>query len=477
MILEMKNLRKNIPQIASDTCILLVMQGKIMYNRLGFTSKQGGAPAERQSSGMKYMAEKLRIYGGRRLEGTVLVNGGKNAALAIIPAALLSSEPCTIENLPHISDIAALKEILESLGAKVELNGSTMVIDPRGVNSTFVSEDLARRLRASYYFVGALLGVYGKAEVSYPGGCVIGSRPIDQHIKGFEALGADVHVDDVITAKAEGGLRGAEIYLDMPSVGATINIMLAAAKAHGNTTIVNAGKEPHIVDLANFINAMGGSVKGAGTDTIRIRGGRPMHGCTYAIIPDQIEAGTLMIAAAATGGDVLIRGALPTHMEALTAKLLEMGARVDDGIGEDSIRVRSDGNHRHVNVKTLPYPGFPTDLQQPMSALLSTARGTSIINETIYEMRHRHLDEIRKMGGQARIEGRIAIIDGVSKLKGCSVTATDLRAGAALVIAGLMAEGVTDIHNVHFIDRGYEQLEKKLSRLGAKIERLPDDAE
>ena len=407
-----------------------------------------------------------------------MVNGGKNAALAIIPAALLSSEPCTIENLPQVSDIAALRDILEELGAKVTLNGSSMTIDPRGVRSTFVSEEHARRLRASYYFVGALLGVFGRADVSYPGGCAIGSRPIDQHIKGFEALGAEVTVDNsMICARAEDGLHGAEIYLDMPSVGATINIMLAATRAKGNTIIVNAGKEPHIVDLANFINAMGGSVKGAGTDTIRIRGGRPMHGCTYAVIPDQIEAGTLMIAAAATAGDVLIRGALPTHMEALTAKLLEMGARVDEGIGEDSIRVRSDGNHRHVNIKTLPYPGFPTDLQQPMSALLSTARGTSIINETIYEQRHRHLEEIRRMGGQSQIHERIAIIEGVPKLTGCAVTATDLRAGAALVVAGLMAEGVTDIYNVQFIDRGYEHLEKKLSQLGAKIERLPADAD
>ena len=407
-----------------------------------------------------------------------MVNGGKNAALAIIPAALLSSEPCTIENLPQVSDIAALRDILEELGAKVTLDGSSMTIDPRGVHSTFVPEAHARRLRASYYFVGALLGVFGRADVSYPGGCAIGSRPIDQHIKGFEALGAEVTVDNsMICARAENGLHGAEIYLDMPSVGATINIMLAATRAQGNTIIVNAGKEPHIVDLANFINSMGGSVKGAGTDTIRIRGGRPMHGCTYAVIPDQIEAGTLMIAAAATAGDVLIRGALPTHMEALTAKLLEMGARVDEGIGEDSIRVRSDGNHRHVSIKTQPYPGFPTDLQQPMSALLSTARGTSIINETIYEQRHRHLEEIRRMGGQSEIRDRIAIIEGVPKLTGCAVTATDLRAGAALVIAGLMAEGVTDIYNVQFIDRGYEHLEKKLSELGAKIERLPADAD
>ena len=420
------------------------------------------------------MAEKLRIYGGHRLEGTVVVNGGKNAALAIIPAALLCNEPCTIENLPQVSDTFALESILRELGAKVELNGSTMTIDPRGVNSTFVPEAHARRLRASYYFVGTLLACFGKAKVSYPGGCTIGNRPIDQHIKGFEALGAKVSTDrGMISAEAPDGLHGAELYLDMPSVGATINIMLAATKAQGNTTIVNAGKEPHIVDLANFINAMGGSVKGAGTDTIRIRGGRPMHGCTYAVIPDQIETGTLMIAAAATRGDVLIRGALPTHMEALTAKLLEMGAHVDEGIGEDSIRVRSDGNHRHVNIKTLPYPGFPTDLQQPMSVLLSTARGTSIINETIFEMRFKHLEEIRRMGGISQINDRIAIIEGVPKLVGCPVTATDLRAGAALVIAGLMAEGVTDIYNVHFIDRGYEHLEDKLRSLGAQIERLP----
>ncbi len=422
------------------------------------------------------MAEILRIYGGHRLEGTVVVNGGKNAALAIIPAALLSSEPCTIENLPQVRDTEALADILRELGAKVSLKGSTMTIDPRGVNCSTVPEELACRLRASYYFVGALLACFGRADVSYPGGCAIGNRPIDQHIKGFEALGAKVSTDrGVISARAEGGLSGAEIYLDMPSVGATINIMLAATRAQGNTTIVNAGKEPHIVDLANFINAMGGQVKGAGTDTIRIRGGRPMHGCTYAVIPDQIESGTLMIAAAATHGDVLIRGALPTHMEALTAKLLEMGARVDEGVGEDSIRVRSDGNHRHVNIKTLPYPGFPTDLQQPMSALLSTARGTSIINETIFEMRHKHLEEIRRMGGISQVNERIAIIEGVPKLTGCSVTASDLRAGAALVVAGLMAEGVTDIHNVQFIDRGYEHLEKKLRSLGAKIERITDE--
>ena len=421
------------------------------------------------------MAEKLRIYGGRSLHGVVSVNGGKNAALAIIPAVLLAKEPCTIENLPNVNDINALEDILQSLGAIVSRTENSMTIDPRGISSTVVSQHDASKLRASYYFVGAMLGVYGKADVAFPGGCAIGSRPIDQHIKGFEALGATVHTDeDRIVADANGGLVGSEIYLDIPSVGATINIMLAAASARGNTTIVNVAKEPHIVDLANFINAMGGSVKGAGTDTIRIRGGRPMHGCTYAIIPDQIETGTLMIAAAATRGDVLIRGALPTHMEALTAKLLEMGAKVDEGIGEDSIRVRAEGVLRHVNIKTQPYPGFPTDLQQPMSALLSTAKGDSVINETLFENRHRHLDELRKMGGVSNIEDnhRIAKITGVPALHGAAVTATDLRAGAALVIAGLMANGITDIYDIKYIDRGYEHLEQKLCSLGAIIERM-----
>lgn len=425
-----------------------------------------------ESPGSSNMAEKLRIYGGRRLEGTVVVNGGKNAALAIIPAALLSSEPCTIENLPQVSDIAALRDILEELGAKVTLNGSSMTIDPRGVHSTCVPEELARRLRASYYFVGALLGVFGKADVSYPGGCAIGSRPIDQHIKGFEALGAEVTVDNsMICARAEDGLHGAEIYLDMPSVGATINIMLAATRAKGNTIIVNAGKEPHIVDLANFINAMGGSVKGAGTDTIRIRGVDYMHGSRYSVIPDQIETGTLMIAAAATHGDVTIRGCIPTHMEALTAKLLEMGVQVTST--DDTIRVRAERQHRAVNIKTQEYPGFPTDLQQPMSAMLTCAAGDSLVIETIFENRFKHLVEMQRMGAKVRIVEQTAIIEGVDALYGAPVTATDLRAGAALVIAGLMAKGTTEIYEPSYIERGYERIEDKLRALGADIARVP----
>ena len=417
---------------------------------------------------------KLLITGGAPLRGETTVFGGKNTSVAVVPAMLLCDEPCVVENLPDIEDIHVVYDMLNLLGAKVDYDPKArrMTVDPRPVNSFHVPYQYTQRMRASYYLWGALLGRCGQCEVGYPGGCAIGNRPFEQHVKGFRALGAQV--DDyggMIYAK--GDMVGADVFFDRITVGGTINVMLAAAKAHGNTTIHNAAREPHIVDLANFLNSMGGRVRGAGTDTIRIRGGRPMHGCTYAVIPDQIETGTLMIAAAATRGDVLIRGALPTHMEALTAKLLEMGAHVDEGIGEDSIRVRSDGNHRHVNIKTLPYPGFPTDLQQPMSVLLSTARGTSIINETIFEMRFKHLEEIRRMGGISQINDRIAIIEGVPKLVGCPVTATDLRAGAALVIAGLMAEGVTDIYNVHFIDRGYEHLEDKLRSLGAQIERLP----
>ncbi len=419
--------------------------------------------------------EKLRIFGGNRLEGATNVSGGKNTALAIIAAAAMALEPCQIENLPDIEDIRVMRDILLSLGAKVELEGGVMRIDPRPLELTQVPEQLASKLRASYYFLGALLGRFGQGEVSYPGGCDIGSRPIDQHIKAFEALGATVETEYGRIRVQADQLRGATIYLDMPSVGATINAMLAATLAAGNTEIVNAGKEPHIVDLANFLNAMGGHVKGAGTDSIRIRGVSRLHGCTYAVIPDQIETGTLMIAAAASHGDVLIRGAMPTHMEALTAKLLEMGVRVDEGVGEDSIRVRSEGRLRRVNVKTQPYPGFPTDLQQPISVLLSTAQGTSIVQETIFEMRFKHLDEIRRMGALFEVNGRVAYIHGVEKLTGCPVRATDLRAGAAMVVAGLMAEGQTDIYNVHYIDRGYEHLELKLKGLGAKIERLTEE--
>ncbi|MDR3085290.1 MAG: UDP-N-acetylglucosamine 1-carboxyvinyltransferase [Christensenellaceae bacterium] len=415
----------------------------------------------------------LRVHGGFRLEGEVFASGGKNAALAVLPAALLTDEPCVIENLPMIDDMFVMRDIFLALGAKVEFSKNAMRIEAKGLRTHAVPELLAHKLRASYYFLGALLGRVNESVVPFPGGCAIGSRLMDQHIKGFEALGARVYEDSEGISIEGDGLRGSVIYLDIPSVGATINIMLAAALAKGNTEIVNAGKEPHIVDLANFLNAMGASVRGAGTDTIRIKGVPRLHGCNYAVIPDQIETGTLMIAAAATGGDVLIRGALPTHMEALTAKLLEMGVRVDDtGTGEDSIRVRSEGRLRRVNIKTQPYPGFPTDLQQPMSALLSAAEGVSVIQETIFESRFRHLEELRRMGGKFTVKDRIAVIEGVKLLTGCPVLATDLRAGAALVIAGLMAQGVTEVNNIHYIDRGYEFIERKLNALGAKIERL-----
>ena len=412
----------------------------------------------------------MLITGGNALEGEVRVSGGKNTAVAVIPATLLCDEPCTVENLPDIEDVRALVDILRSLGAKVTyVPGEFMTVDPRPAEGRAVGYRLSQRLRASYYLLGALLGRCGQSEVYYPGGCEIGSRPIDQHLKGFAALGVETEsVGGRIIAKAE-ELKGGDVFFDVVTVGSTINVMLAAAKAQGTTIIYNAAKEPHIVDLANFLNSMGAKVKGAGTDVIRIRGQQYLHGTNYAVIPDQIETGTLMIAAAATRGDVVIHGCIPTHMEALTAKLLEMGVRVSDN--DDSIRVRCLGGHRAVNIKTQVYPGFPTDLQQPMSALLTTARGTSIIQETIFEQRFKHLDEIRRMGARVRVAERMALIEGVPQLYGAPVTATDLRAGAALIIAGLMAKGVTEIYEPEYIDRGYEHIEQKLCSLGATISR------
>ena len=414
--------------------------------------------------------ERMLITGGNPLEGEVRVSGGKNTAVAVIPATLLCDEPCTIENLPDIEDVRALVDILRSLGAKVTYApGEFMTVDPRPADGYQVGFRDAQRLRASYYLIGALLGRRGHAEVAYPGGCEIGARPIDQHLKGFAALGAEAGpVGGTIFAKAE-ELVGGDVFFDVVTVGGTINVMLAAAKAKGTTIIYNAAKEPHIVDLANFLNSMGAKVKGAGTDVIRIRGQQYLHGANYAVIPDQIETGTLMIAAAATRGDVIIHGCIPQHMEALSAKLLEMGVKVSDS--DDAIRVRTIGVHRAVNVKTQVYPGFPTDLQQPMSALLTTARGTSIIQETIFEQRLKHLNEISRMGARVRIADRMAIIEGVTELHGAPVTCTDLRAGAALMVAGLMAKGVTEIYEPHYIDRGYEQIEQKLGALGAVISR------
>ena len=417
---------------------------------------------------------KLLITGGIPLMGETYVSGGKNTSVAVIPAALLSDEPCTIENLPDIEDVRVLAEILRLLGARVDYEPAArrMVVDPRSLSSCKVSYRQSQRMRASYYLLGALLGRCGEAEVGYPGGCSIGARPVDQHLKAFRAMGAEVEERGaMITAK--GKMQGAQVFFDRITVGGTINAMLAAAKAEGSTILYNAAREPHVVDLANFLNSMGCRVRGAGTDIIRIVGAKRLHGSTYTVIPDQIETGTLMIAAAATRGDVVIRGCIPAHMDALTAKLLEMGVSVGDM--DDAIRVRTARGHRAVNIKTQEYPGFPTDLQQPMSALLTRANGDSVVIETIFEARFKHLMEMQRMGAHVRILDQTALIEGVPELYGAPVTATDLRAGAALVVAGLMANGTTEIYEPGYIERGYEHIEEKLRALGANIRREPLD--
>lgn len=418
-----------------------------------------------------------RINGGKRLEGAVTISGAKNASLAIIPAVILSGESCLLENLPEIEDVRIVEEILTSMGADISRTpDGSMRIDPSGISTFSVTGEMVSSMRASYYLLGALLGRYKKAEIALPGGCAIGQRPIDQHIKGMRALGADIVIQGGSVKARADRLRGAEIYLDVVSVGATINIMLAAVAAEGQTIIANAAKEPHVVDVANFLNMMGANVKGAGTDVIRIQGGRRLHGCTYAVIPDQIEAGTFMIAAAATRGDVIINNVIPTHLEAISAKLMECGVAVTEGDdGRDFfIRVSTDKRPRAVNIKTLPYPGFPTDLQQPMMALLATAEGNSFIMENIFENRFNHVPELAKMGASISISSRTATVEGVEKLYGAPLCASDLRAGAALVIAALAAEGESTISQIHFIDRGYEFLEQKLRALGADITRIEE---
>ncbi|HHY90439.1 MAG TPA: UDP-N-acetylglucosamine 1-carboxyvinyltransferase [Clostridiales bacterium] len=415
--------------------------------------------------------EKLILEGGYPLKGTVNISGFKNAAVAIIPAAILAGERCVIENLPDIRDVHILGEILKQLGAKVFFDPAkrVMEIDSSMLEECVVPYEMAGKLRASYYFLGAAIGRFKKACVAYPGGCDIGTRPIDQHIKGFEALGAKVKIErGMISVEAE-ELVGAKIYLDVVSVGATINIMMAACRAKGTTIIQNAAKEPHIVDTANFLNFMGADIRGAGTDVIKIRGVDRLKGCTYSIIPDQIEAGTYMIFTAAAGGDVRISNIIPKHLESVVAKLREIGVKIEEY--EDSLRVVRDGPLNAVHIKTLVYPGFPTDLQQPISALLTQARGTSIVTETIYEGRFKHVDELKRMGAQIQTEGNVAIIRGVERLSGAPVFATDLRAGAALIAAGLMAEGITEIGNIYYIERGYEHIDQKLRGLGAKITR------
>ena len=417
------------------------------------------------------MKEKIIIEGGNKLTGVLNISGAKNSAVGVIPAVVLSNEKCIIRNLPNIKDVIYLKDLLLSLGAKVEMEDiSTMLVDSSTINNYTADYELAKQMRASYYFLGALLGRFKKAEVPFPGGCDIGVRPIDQHIKGFEALGAKVTIEHgVIKAEAE-ELIGAPIYMDVVSVGATINIMLAASRAKGITTIENAAKEPYIVDVANFLNAMGANIKGAGTDIIKIKGVDELKGCEHTIIPDFIEAGTYMIAAAATRGDVTLKNVIPTHVEAISAKMKEMGIEIHEY--EDSIRIKCDKKPKAVNLKTLPYPGFPTDVQQPMSVLLSMAEGTSIVAESIWEGRFKYVDELKRMGAKIKVEDRIAVVEGIDKLWGTSVYATDLRAGAAMVVAGLVADGETIIGNIKHIDRGYEFLEDKLVSLGAKIKRV-----
>lgn len=418
--------------------------------------------------------EKLIINGGNALRGEIEIAGAKNAAVAILPATILASNgKCVIDNIPDIEDVNCLERILKDLGCIVnKIDENTLEIDASDVKKIEACTEDMRKMRASYYFIGALLARFKKAKVELPGGCPIGARPIDQHIKGFEALGAKVTIEHgTVNVKAD-RLVGANVFFDVVSVGATINVMLAATMAEGVTVLENAAKEPHVVDLANFLNSMGADIRGAGTDVIRIKGVSSMSGCNYSVVPDQIEAGTFMIAAAATKGDITIKNIIPKHLESISAKLIEMGAIVEEG--DDSIRVCVDRQLKGVNIKTAPYPGFPTDVQQPMSALLSIVSGRSTITETIYENRHKHLDEFRKMGSISKVEGRMAIIDGVERLTGAVVKATDLRAGAALVIAGLIAEGVTEICNIEHIDRGYPHIEEKFRKLGADISRISE---
>lgn len=416
--------------------------------------------------------ERLVINGGNLLKGTVDINGAKNAAVAILPAAIMASEgKCRIDNIPDIEDVHCLERILKSLGCDiVKIDNNTLEIDSMNVDNFDACTEDVRRMRASYYFIGALLSRFKRARVVLPGGCAIGVRPIDQHIKGFEALGAEVVIEHgAVNVKAE-KLTGANIFFDVVSVGATINVMIAATLAEGMTVLENVAKEPHVVDVANFLNSMGADIKGAGTDVIRIKGVEKLKGCAYSVVPDQIEAGTFMIAAAATKGDVYVRNVIPKHLESITAKLIEMGVTIEEG--DDCLRVCVDKPLKGVNIKTTPYPGFPTDIQQPMSSLLSIVPGRSLITESIWENRHKHIDELKKMGANIKVEGRVAIIDGVEKLTGAVVKATDLRAGAAMVIAGLVAEGTTEITNIEHIDRGYPHIEAKFRALGADIRRI-----
>lgn len=411
------------------------------------------------------------INGGHELFGEVNISGAKNAAVAIIPAALLAEDTVRIENIPQISDVQLIIEILSRMGADIKVvNKNTLDINTTNINYQSIPYELTSHFRASYYLIGAMLGRFSKADVALPGGCDFGVRPIDQHVKGFKMLGAQVDIiDGVVCAKAE-KLVGTPIYMDVVSVGATINIMLAAVKARGLTVIENAAKEPHIVDLANFLNSMGADVRGAGTDVIKIRGVEKMHGCTYSIIPDQIEAGTYMVAAAACGGDVLVKNVIPKHLESITAKLEEAGAEVIEY--DDAVRVTRFKSLSKCNVKTMPHPGFPTDMQPQMAVLLSIANGTSILSESVWDNRFQYVQQLLRMGADIQVDGKVAVIVGVPRLDGTTVRATDLRAGAAMIIAGLVAEGTTTVEDTIYVERGYEDVVEKFSALGADIKRV-----
>ena len=415
--------------------------------------------------------EKYIINGGKVLSGEVTISGAKNAAVAIIPATILCDEPCRIENIPNISDVTLIAKILQNLGAKVtRVNKSTLDIDPRPINTFCAVDDSVRGMRASYYLLGALIGRFNNAKVALPGGCNFGLRPIDQHLRGFAAMGAqcDLINGAIVDAHSEGRIQGASIYLDTVSVGTTINLMLAAVKAQGMTIIENAAKEPHIVDLANFLNSMGANIRGAGTDVIKIRGVDYLHGITYSIIPDQIEAGTYMAAVAATRGKLLVKNVTPKHLESITAKLKEIGVYVEE-FDEAVLIDATDRNLRRCNLKTMPHPGFPTDCQPQFVAMLATCEGTSIVTENVWDNRYQYIRELLLMGAHISVEGRVAIVDGMMPLHGAPVKATDLRAGAALIIAGLVASGVTEISSIHYIERGYEEIIEKLRALGADI--------
>ncbi len=415
--------------------------------------------------------EKLVVLGGAKLCGEVEISGAKNSAVALLAASIMVKGKCVIDNVPHVSDIEVLLDIIEGLGGRAKfVSRGTVEIDCTNLDKFEADTETVRRIRASSYLMGALLGRFKRARVGMPGGCDFGVRPIDQHLKGFKSLGAEFELDHGLVDLKADRLVGNDIYLDVVSVGATINIMLAATLAEGMTVIESAAKEPHIVDVANFLNRMGANIKGAGTDTIKIKGVEELHGGNFSVIPDQIEAGTFMIAAAATGGDVVISNIIPEHMESLSAKLEEMGVGIEEF--DEAIRVYMDGRSlKRANVKTQPYPGFPTDLQPQVLTLLSVAEGTSVVTENVWDNRFKYVDELNRMGANVKVDGRIATVEGCGNLNGASVHATDLRAAAALVIAGLMAHGVTEIYNLKYLDRGYESIEEKLRSLGAQIAR------